>query len=130
MELSYISRSNFPTAFLLLFYQELRFCVVVPRVLQIWEIFFYLQAFFALYSFPHLPKYRKYYGSERTFFILKRFLTYILSQHLAQPAFIMASLGAGTSSMKVAGPPTEVRNTDPAHIFVWTTYCSAKSITW
>ena len=26
MELSYISRSNFPTAFLLLFYLELRFC--------------------------------------------------------------------------------------------------------
>ena len=27
-------------------------------------------------------------------------------------------LGAGNSSLKVAGPPVEVRNIDPAHLFV------------
>ena len=29
----------------------------------------------------------------------------------------------GSSSLKVAGPPTEVRNTDPGHLFVWITQC-------
>ena len=28
------------------------FCVAVPRVLRIWESFFYSQAFFTLHSFP------------------------------------------------------------------------------
>ena len=46
------------------------------------------------------------------------FLPYAPSRHLAQPAFIKASLGAGSSSLKVAGPPTEVRNADPAYLFV------------
>ena len=32
--------------------QVLRFCVVVRRVLRIWESFFYFQAFFLLHSFP------------------------------------------------------------------------------
>ena len=44
------------------------------------------------------------------------FLPYTLSQHLAQPAFIKASLGAGSSSMKVAGPLTEVRNRSGASV--------------
>ena len=87
-ELSHISGSNFLTTFLLLFYQVLRFCVVIPQVLRIWESFFYFQAFFMLYSFSYSPQYRKYYRSERTLFILRRFLTYILSEDLAQTAFI------------------------------------------
>ena len=79
---------------------------------------FLLSGVFCLILLPTFPKVPQVLRSERTFFILRRFLTYILSQHLAQPAFIKASVGADTSSMKVAGPPTEVRNTDPAHIFV------------
>ena len=36
--------------------------------------------------------------------------------------------GASSSALKVAGPLTEVWNTDPTHLFVWVTLCSAKSI--
>ena len=36
------------------------------------------------------------------------------------------SLGAGSSSLRVPGPPAEIQNTDPAHLFVWITQCSAK----
>ena len=49
---------------------------------------------------------------------LRLFLSYTSSRHLTQPAFIKASLEAGSSSLKVAGPPTEVRNTDPANVFI------------
>ena len=36
------------------------------------------------------------------------------------PFFLLLSrlLGAGSSFLKVAGSPTEVHNTDPAHLFV------------
>ena len=61
--------------------------------------------------------YRECYGFGRAFFTLRRLLPYTPSRHLAQPAFIKASLGAGSSFLKVAGPPTEVRNTDLAHLF-------------
>ena len=47
---------------LLLFCQVLYFCVVVPRVLQIWESFFYTQAFFTLNSFPTFGTVRFYQG--------------------------------------------------------------------
>ena len=55
---------------------------------------FYPQAFFTLCSFP-------------IFF--------------AQPAFIKASLGAGSYSLKFAGLHIDPWNTDPAHLFVWFT---------
>lgn len=63
------------------------FCVVafVPRVIQIWENFFYLQAFF---SFP-------------TF-----------GACTISTCFYQGFLGAG-SSFQTAGFPTVVRNTDP-----------------
>ena len=77
---------------------------IVSRVLRIWESFFYSQAFSTL----------------------RRFLPCTPSQHLEQPAFIKASLGAGSSSLKVAECLTEVRNTDSAHLFVWITQCSVK----
>ena len=41
-----------------------------------------------------LQFYREYYGFERAFFTLRRFLPYPPSRHLAQPAFIKAFLGA------------------------------------
>ena len=50
--------------------------------------------------------YREWYGFERAFFTHKRFLPYTPSRHLAQPAFIKASMRAGSSSLKVAGPLT------------------------
>ena len=64
----------------------------------------------------------------RVLFTLRCFLPYTLSRHLAQPNFTKASLGAGSSPLKVAGPPTEVWNTDPADLFVWITQCSPKVI--
>ena len=62
------------------------------------------------------------------FFPLSRFLPYTSTRNLAQPDFFKASLGAGSSSLKVTEPPTEVRNTDLAYLFVWITQCSAKGI--
>ena len=54
-----------------------------------------------------------------SFFTLRPFLPYTPSRHFAQQsAFIMTSLGACSSSFKVVGPPNEVRNADPAHLFV------------
>lgn len=89
------------TAFVLLFCQVFCFCVVavVPRVLKIWE----------------------------NFFTLRCFVPYNPSTHLVQPppqtAFIKVSLGAGSSSLKVGGLPTAVRNTYPTDLFVWIRQC-------
>ena len=52
----------------------------------------------------------------QAFFTLRSFPTF-----LAQPAFIKASLGAGSYSLKFAGLHTDPQNTDPAHLFVWFT---------
>ena len=68
--------------------------IFLPRALRFWVGISYTQGFFTLRSFP-------------TF--------------LAQPAFIKASLGASSSSLKFAGLHTDPRNTDPAHLFVWFT---------
>ena len=68
--------------------------IFLPRALRFWVGIFYPQAFFTLRSFP-------------TF--------------LAQPAFIKASLGASSYSLKFPGLHTDSRNTDPAHLFVWFT---------
>ena len=65
--------------------------IFLPRALRFCVGIFYPLAFFTLCSFP-------------TF--------------LAQPAFIKASLGAGSYSLKFEGLHTDVRNTDPAHLFV------------
>ena len=53
-------------------------------------------------------------------FLLMRFLPYVPSPTF-YPAFIKLSLGAGSSSLKFAGLHTDLRNTDPAHLFVWFT---------
>ena len=42
----------------------------------------------------------------------------LLPDILAQTAFIKASLGAGSYSLKFAGLHTDPQNTDPAHLFV------------
>ena len=46
---------------------------------------------------------------------------FYLRTFLPQPAFIKASRGAGSSSMKLAGLYADPKNTDPAHLFVWLT---------
>ena len=66
--------------------------IFLPWVLRFWVSTFHPQAFFTLCSFP-------------TF--------------LAQPAFIKASLGVGSYSLKFAGLHTDSWNTDPVHLFVW-----------
>ena len=49
-------------------------------------------------------------------FFYTLFSSYSPSRDLAQPAFIKASLGTGTSSLKVAGPPTKVRSRSSASV--------------
>ena len=62
------------------------------------------------------------YGFEWAFFTHRHFLPYSPSPHLLiQPAFIKASLGAGSSSLKFAGHHADPRNTDPSHLFIWFT---------
>ena len=68
--------------------------IFLLRALRFWVGIFYPKTFFTLHSFQ------------------------ILS---AQSAFIKASLGDGSSSLKFAGLHTDPRNTDPAHLFVWFT---------
>ena len=68
--------------------------IFLPRALRFWVDIFYPQAIFTLRSFP-------------TF--------------LAQHAFVKASLGAGSYSLKFVGFHTDPRNTDPVHLFVWFT---------
>ena len=88
------------------------------------ECYGFERAFFSFMRFLpctpslHLPHYLKCYGFERAFFTLRRFLSYTPSRHLAQTVFIKAFLVAGSSSLKSVGLPTEVRITDPAHLFV------------
>ena len=49
---------------------------------------------------------------SQALFTLHSFLTF------GTTCFYQGFPGAGSSSLKVAGPPTEVRNTDPAHLSV------------
>ena len=72
-------------------------------------------------SFSTFPgsSYRERYGFESAFFTHRRFLPYAPSPtFLTQPAFIKTSLGVGSSSLTFAGPHTDPRNVDPAHLFV------------
>ena len=71
--------------------------------------------FFARYLVSVLL-YRECYGFESAFFTLRRFLPNTTSLHLAQPAFIKTSLGAGSSSLK--GLPLRFkRQTRPICLF-------------
>ena len=61
-------------------------------------------------------QYRECYGFERAV-ITQMFLILHSSRHLAQLAFIKASLGAGSFSLEVAWLSTEVWNVNLAHLF-------------
>ena len=65
--------------------------------------------FDCLFSFIYCER----YGFEWAFFTLHSFPTF-----LAQPAFIKASLGAGSYSLKNAGLHADPQNTDLAHLFI------------
>ena len=66
--------------------------------------------------------YSEYYGSERTFFTLRRFLPYTPSW------FYQGFLESNSSTFKASGFPTEVWNADPTHLLVLTTLSSAKVV--
>ena len=69
-----------------------------------------------LFNLPRALRFSKSVFYPQVFFTLRSFPTF-----LAQPAFIKASLGAGSYSLKFAGFHTDSRNTDPVHLFVWFT---------
>ena len=69
--------------------------------------FFYSQACFLRYTPPHLTQYCECDGFERAV-ITQMFLILHSSRHLAQLAFIKASLGARSFSLEVAWLSTEV----------------------
>ena len=71
---------------------------------------------FSVTFLPRVPRFWVGIFYPQEFFTLRSFPTF------------PASLGARSSSLKVAGPPTEVWNTHPAHLFVWIKQCSAKGI--
>ena len=77
----------------------------------------YFRLLYFCQAFPS-QLYRERYGFEWAFFTHRRFLPYAPSPtFLTQPAFIKASLGAGSSSLKFAGLHTDPQNTDLAHLF-------------
>ena len=73
-------------------YFWLPFLFHLPRALRFCVGIFYRQAFFTLCSFPAF---------------------------LVQPAFIEASLGAGSSSLKFEGLHADPRNADPTHLYLY-----------
>ena len=75
--------------------------------------YFHFQPFIhsSILSFIFLPRALRFWLG---------FLPYTPSPtFMTQPAFIKASLGSGSSSLKFAGLHTDPQNTDPAHLFVW-----------
>ena len=77
---------------------------------------------FATLSFSTIPLFscRERYGLEWAFFTHRRSLPCAPSPTF-EPAFVKASLEAGSSSLKFAGLHTDPWNTDTAHLFVWFT---------
>ena len=114
----YISGNKFISPTLLLFVRHFIFVLLYRECYGFERAFFTLRHFLPYTPSPRLPQYCKCYGFERAFSTLRQFLPYTSSRHLEQPAFIKASMGASNSSLKIAGSPTEVANTDPAHLFV------------
>ena len=87
-------------------------------MLRIWKSIFYSQAFFTLHFFPTFATVSRVLRIWESLFYPQEFFTLNLPfQHLAQPAFIKAPLGVGSSSFNVAGHPTDVWNTDSAYLF-------------
>ena len=66
--------------------------------------------------------YRERYGFEWAFFTHRCFLPYTPSQHFWHNLLLSRFYWEpAVAFLKVAGPHTDPRNTDPAHLFVWFT---------
>ena len=93
---------------------------------------------FSPFSGVFLLLYRECYEFEEVFFFLLSGVFYFTPlPHICRSTasatdlrefFLLSSIFyltvlPGSSSLKVAGPPTEVRNTDLGHLFVWITQC-------
>ena len=116
------------TAFLLLFCQVIHYYVVVPRMLRIREEFFLLIGDFYLtllsicHSTASATDLREIFLLWGVFY-LKLLLpdiwhNLLLSRLPWEPDVLL---------WRLQGLP--LRNTDPTHLFVWITQCSAKGIT-
>ena len=69
-----------------------------------------------------LSSYRERYGFEWAFFTHRCFLPYTPSQHFWHNLLLSRFYWEpAVTFLKVAGPHTDPRNTDPAHLFVWFT---------
>ena len=79
--------------------------------------------FFVMY-FVFVLLYCECYGFGRAFFYSQAIFTLHFFLTFGSTCFYQGFLGAGSSTLKIAG----VRNTDPAHLFIWITQCSAKGI--
>ena len=98
---------------------------IVFREFSFHELSLLWRCFVRYFGFVLL--YRECYGFERAFFTHRCFLTYTPSWNLAQPGFIKASLGPAVPSWRLQGLQLRFE-TDPAHLFVWITQCSANGI--
>ena len=98
--------------------QSLKTFTKAAPALWIWESFFSLSLVFYLLPFT-------FFHSLGTLATVPPMLR--IREILHQLAFIKVSLGSNRFLLKVAGYSTEVRNTDPAHLLVWITQCSAKN---
>ena len=64
--------------------------------------------------------YCRCYGFEWAFFTHRCFFTLrCFPKFLIHPGFVKASLGAGSSSLKLAGLHADPQNTNPAHLLIW-----------
>ena len=128
-----LRKSNFLTSSLktpVVLAESLGFFVTVSLMFLFLHVFissdvfgcFHCWLYLSISLFLHCCCYCECYGFERAFFTLRSFFSYTSS------CFYQGFPGAGSSALKVAGSPTEVRKTDPAHLFVWITQYSAKGI--
>ena len=81
--------------------------------------------FFVRY-FVFVLLYSECYGSERAFFYSQAFFTLHCVPKFGTTCFYQGFPGAGNSAFKVAGPSTDVRNTDRVQLFVWVTLFSKR----
>ena len=97
------------------------------------ECYAFERAFFTLRRFlpytpsPHLPQYREFYRFERAFFSSKTFSSLHCFPTFSTTCFNQGFPGS-QQFLKAAGSPTEVRNTNPIHLFGWIRECAAKAV--
>ena len=131
---SYISRVVKTNFLILLVLKDKNSCFLPRRTPQGFSFFnffrcfiFHLSRVFSVFTFLgcfHFPPFSGFHFSPVSgvsfFTFFGSFCVSVLRVLRIWESFI--------SSLMVAGPLTEVRNTDPVHLFVWITQCSAKGI--